>query len=290
MSRDARPGVVFAGGAFVIWGLTPIYWKLLNQVPAAELLAHRVAWALVFVAVWMTIRRRWPELSGAVQRPRTVMALMASTVLVTVNWGLFIYAVVTDRILSTSLGYFINPLVNVLLGFLVLRERLNPRQWVAIALAAAGVAVLTARVGHLPWISLALAVTFGLYGLVRKVVDADAVVGLTFETAMVTPVAVGFLVVLERRGVGAFGHQGLAVDALLVAAGAITAIPLILFTLGVRRLRLATVGLLQYIAPSLTFTLAVFFYGEPFTTAHGVAFGLIWTALALYTSDLRQPS
>ncbi len=287
MSRDTRAGVVFAGGAFLIWGITPVYWKLLKHVPALELLAHRIVWALVLVGVWMTVRRRWPELLAAVRRPRTLAALLASTACIAVNWGLFIWAVNTDRVLSTSLGYYINPLVSVLLGLVVLRERLNRRQWLAVGLAAVAVAILTARVGHLPWISLALALSFGFYGLLRKTVAADAVVGLTFETAALTPLCLAFLGWRERLGAAAFSHQGVAVDLLLVAAGTVTAIPLLLFTLGARRLPLSTVGLLQYIAPTCTFLLAVFLYSEPFTAAHAVAFALIWTALALYTFDLK---
>ena len=288
MSRETRAGVVFAGGAFLIWGVTPIYWKLLKHIPALELLAHRIVWALVLVAVWMTLRGRWPDLGAAVRRPRTLAALLASTACIAVNWGLFIWAVNTDRVLSTSLGYYFNPLVSVLLGLVVLRERLNRRQWLAVGLAAVAVAILTSRVGHPPWISLGLAFSFGFYGLLRKTVAADAVVGLTFETAALTPLCVGFLAWRERLGEAAFSHQGAGTDLLLVAAGAVTAVPLLLFTLGARRLPLSTVGLLQYIAPTCTFVLAVFLYSEPFTLAHGIAFALIWTALAIYTLDLRS--
>jgi chloramphenicol-sensitive protein RarD len=288
LSRETRAGVAFAGGAFLIWGVTPIYWKLLKQIPALELLAHRVVWALALVAVWMTLRRRCPDLVTAGRRPRTLAALLASTACIAVNWGLFIWAVNTDRVLSTSLGYYINPLVSVLLGLVVLRERLNRRQWLAVGLAAVAVAILTSRVGHPPWISLGLAFSFGFYGLLRKTVAADAVVGLTFETAALTPLCVGFLAWRERIGAAAFSHQGVGTDLLLVAAGAVTAVPLLLFTLGARRLPLSTVGLLQYIAPTCTFVLAVFLYSEPFTLAHGIAFVLIWTALAIYTLDLRS--
>lgn len=288
MSHELRRGIAYTGGAFLIWGLTPMYWKLLKQVPPLELLAHRIVWALVLVALWMTLRGRWPALRAACRQPATVLTLATSTCLIAFNWGLFIYAVNTDHVLSTSLGYFINPLVSVLLGLVVLRERLNRRQWVAVALAGIAVSILTVRVGHVPWLSLGLAVSFAFYGLLRKTVAADAVVGLTFETAALTPVAGGLLVWLSRRGVGAFGHSGATIDILLVVAGAVTAIPLIMFTLGARRLPLSTVGLLQYIAPTCTFLLAVFHYGEPFTVIHGVTFGLIWIALAIYTSDLRQ--
>jgi chloramphenicol-sensitive protein RarD len=288
VSRDTRAGVIAAGGAFLIWGITPIYWKLLQHVSPVELLAHRIVWALLLVAGWMTLRRRWSAFTASTRRPRTVVTLLASTACVAVNWGLFIWAVNTGRVLSTSLGYFINPLVSVLLGLVVLRERLNQRQWVAVILAALAVATLTARLGRLPWISLALALSFGFYGLLRKTVAADAVVGLCFETALLKTLSIAFLVWRDRLGVGAFGHEGPGVDLLLVAAGAVTAVPLILFTLGARRLPLSTVGVLQYIAPTCTFLLAVFLYSEPFTAAHGVAFALIWTALAIYSVDLRS--
>jgi chloramphenicol-sensitive protein RarD len=287
MSRETRLGLLYTTGAFVLWGAVPVYWKMLQHVPALEILAHRIVWGLVFVVVWMTVRGRWPEFREVFRRPRTVAALLASTVFIATNWGLFIYAVNTDRVLATSLGYYINPLVNVLLGLIVLGERLNHRQWFAVALAALAVVLLTLQAGELPWISLVLPFCFGLYSLLRKTVHADAVVGLTFETAVLGPFAIALLLRQEHLGVGALGHQGLGVDLLLVAAGAVTAVPLILFTLGVRRIPLSTAGLLQYIAPTCTFLLAVLLYDEPFSTAHAVSFGLIWAALVIYSLDLR---
>jgi chloramphenicol-sensitive protein RarD len=287
MSRETRLGLLYTTGAFLLWGVVPVYWKLLQHVPALEILAHRIVWGLVFVSLWMTIRGRWPELRAVFGRPRTVAALLASTVFIAINWGLFIYAVVTGRVLATSLGYYINPLVNVLLGLVVLRERLNHRQWFAVALAALAVVLLTVQAGELPWISLVLPICFGLYSLLRKTVHADAVVGLTFETAALGPLAAAFLLRQEHLGIGALGHQGLGVDLLLVAAGAVTAVPLILFTLGVRRIPLSTAGLLQYIAPTCTFLLAVLLYEEAFSTAHAISFGLIWAALVIYSLDLR---
>jgi chloramphenicol-sensitive protein RarD len=287
VSHETRLGLIYATAAFLFWGIVPVYWKMLQHVPALEILSHRVVWGLVFVAIWMTIRKRWSELRGVFRRPRTVAALLASTVFIAANWGLFIYAVNTNRVLATSLGYYINPLVNVLLGLIVLHERLNRRQWFAVGLAASAVVLLTVQAGELPWISLVLPVSFGLYSLLRKTVRADAVVGLTFETAALAPFALAFLLIQEHRGVGALGHQGATISFLLVGAGAVTAVPLILFTLGVRRIPLSTAGLLQYIAPTCTFLLAVLLYGEEFSTAHAVSFGLIWLALAIYTLDLR---
>lgn len=287
MSRETRIGLLYTTGAFLLWGAVPVYWKTLQHVPALEILAHRIVWGLVFVAVWMTIRGRWPELRDVFRRPRTVAALLASTFFIAVNWGLFIYAVNTDRVLATSLGYYINPLVNVLLGLVVLHERLNRNQWLAVGLAALAVVLLTIQAGELPWISLVLPVSFGLYSLLRKTVRADAVVGLTFETAALFPLAATLLLRQELRGVGALGNQGLGIDLLLVAAGAVTAVPLILFTLGVRRIPLSTAGLLQYIAPTCTFLLAVLLFDEPFSAAQAFSFGLIWTALVIYSVDLR---
>ena len=288
MSDETRRGLLYTTSAFILWGLVTIFWKALQGVPATQILAHRVVWGFVFVVIWVSIRRRWPELAAVLRRPRTVAALLASTVFIAVNWGLFVWAVVTDRVLATSLGYYINPLVNVLLGYVFLRERLNRSQWVAVLLAVAGVAVLTASSGRLPWISLVLAFSFGIYGLLRKTVKADAVIGLTFETGALMPLAAGFLVFADRQGRGALGHMGPTMDFLLVAAGAVTAIPLILFTLGVRRIPLSTAGLLQYIAPTITFLLAVFLFGEDFSGVHLISFCFIWTGLAIYTFDLRR--
>jgi chloramphenicol-sensitive protein RarD len=287
LSHETRLGLLYTTGAFLLWGVVPVYWKMLQHIPALEILAHRIVWGLACVAAWMTIRGRWPELRAVFTRWRTVAALSASTLFIAVNWGLFIYAVNTDRVLATSLGYYINPLVNILLGLVVLRERLNRNQWIAVALASVAVLLMTVQAGELPWISLVLPVSFGLYSLLRKTVHADAVVGLTFETAALGPFAAVLLLRQERLGVGALGHQGMAIDLLLVAAGAVTAFPLILFTLGVRRIPLSTAGLLQYIAPTCTFLLAVLLYGEPFSTAQVVGFGLIWTALVIYSLDLR---
>lgn len=288
MSRETRLGLLYGASAFLIWGLTPIYWKLLLQIPAAEILAHRVVWGWFIVAGWMSLRGRWPELAVAIKQPRTVAALAVSTVLIAINWGIFVWAVNAGRVLATSLGYFINPLVSVVLGLAVLGERLNRRQWIAVALAAAAVTILTIRQGHLPWVSLVLAVSFALYGLLRKTVQADAVIGLAFETMALAPLAAAFLLLQKRRGVAAFGFQGTEINVLLVTAGVVTVVPLILFTLGVRRLPLSTAGLLQYIAPTCTFVLAVFLYREPFSAAHAVSFALIWIALGIYTFDLRQ--
>ena len=271
-----------------MWGLFPIYWKALGDIPALEVVAHRTVWGLVFVALWVTVRQRWSEVRAAVQSPRTLAVLAGTAALISVNWLLYVWAVVHDHVTEASLGYFINPLVSVVLGVVVLRERLNRAQGLAVGLATAGVAVMTFGVGRLPWIALVLAVSFGLYGLARKTVAADAVIGLLVETAMLTPLAVGYLGLLAAGGTGALGRTGVAVDTLLILGGAVTAVPLVLFTLGARRLPLSTVGMIQYLAPTGQFLLAVLVYREPFTALHAASFGLIWLALGILTWDLRN--
>jgi chloramphenicol-sensitive protein RarD len=281
-------GTAAAVAAFVMWGLFPLYWKTLAAVPAVEVVAHRTAWGLVSVAIWVTLRERWADVRAVASRPRTILRLAGSAVLIGLNWLLYVWAVIHDHVVEASLGYFVNPLVNVLLGVLVLRERLDRARRIAVALAVAGVTVLTLWHGRLPWIALALAVSFGLYGLARKTVSADAVVGLLWETGLLTPLAASYLVTLGVRGCGAFGPSAPGTSALLVLAGAVTAVPLVLFTLGARALPLSTVGLLQYVSPSLQFLLAVLVFREPFTLAHAATFACIWAALAILSWDLRR--
>jgi chloramphenicol-sensitive protein RarD len=283
-----RAGLTAAVAAFVMWGLFPLYWKLLAAVPALEVVAHRTAWGLVSMAAWVALRGRWADARAVASRPGTILRLGGSAALIGLNWLLYVWAVIHDHVVEASLGYFVNPLVNVLLGVLVLRERLGRAQWIAVALATAGVAVLTLWHGRLPWIALTLAVSFGLYGLARKTVGADAVVGLLWETALLTPLAAAYLVALEWRGSGAFGLSHPGTSALLALAGAVTAVPLVLFTVGARALPLSTVGLLQYLSPSLQFLLAVLVFREPFTPAHAASFAFIWAALAILTWDLRR--
>jgi chloramphenicol-sensitive protein RarD len=283
-----RAGAFAAVGAFLLWGLFPLYWKGLAEVPALEVVAHRTAWGFLAVAAWVTLRGRWSDARRVASSPWTILRLAGSAVLIAGNWLLYVWAVVHDHVVEASLGYFINPLVNVLLGVLVLGEQLSRAQRIAVTLAAAGVAVLTVGHGRPPWIALALAVSFGFYGLARKTVAADAVVGLLWETAILAPVAVAFLVLLERSGTGAFGTAGPGTSVLLALGGPVTAVPLVLFALGARALPLSTVGLLQYLSPSLQFLLAVFLFREPFTRTHAAAFACIWAALGILTWDLRR--
>jgi len=283
-----RSGFLSALGAYIFWGLTPIYWKAVEAVPATQLLAHRIIWSAVLLVLLAAVQRRGRELARVVTSARVVLTLVATTALIALNWLTFIWAMTTDRILDASLGYFINPLVTVLLAMLFLGERLTRGRWISMALAGVGVTILALRVGTLPWIALVLAVSFGLYGLLRKTVHAEPEVGLLVETVLLSP---WMLLILERAhaaGTDSFGHEGLGADLLLMASGVITTLPLLLFTHGARRLPLATVGFLQYLAPSIQFVLAVAVYGETFTLDHLTAFLFIWAALALFTWDARR--
>lgn len=270
-------------GAFVIWGLSPIFWKLLVAVPAGQLVAHRIVWAAVLLALLLTLQRRWDETRAALSTPRVAATLVVTTALIATNWWLFVWAIVTERVLQASLGYYINPLVTVMLGMIFLGERLDRAQWWSVALAAIGVAVLVVRVGERPWIALVLAASFGFYSLLRKQVRAEAEVGLLAETGVLSPLMLVYLARAEGQGVGAFGSAGPGLDALLLAAGLVTVVPLLLFTHGARRLPLATVGFLQFTAPTLQFLLAVWLFREPFTAGHLAAFGFIWAALAVFS-------
>ena len=276
-------GLAYAVAAYLAWGLLPLYFKALRAVPVVEVLAHRVVWSLLLLAGLVTARGGAVALREAL-RPRRLPLLTVTTALIATNWLVYIWAVQTGRVLEASLGYFVNPLVNVLLGVLFLGEALSRGQRIAVALAAAGVAVLVLRAGTFPWLSLVLAVSFGLYGLLRKRAAIDAVGGLLVETALLAPAALAYLAARAASGAGAFG-TALAPSALLAAAGPITALPLVGFTLAVHRLRLSTVGLVQYVAPTCQFLLAVLLYREPFGAAHAAAFAAIWASLAIYSWD-----
>lgn len=283
--QTTRLGILLASSAYLIWGLSPIYWKAVEQAPTGQQLAHRIVWCALMLGALLTLQRRWREARQVLRSRRVRWMLLASTVLIATNWLIYLWSVATERILQASLGYFINPLVTVLLGVVFLRERLRRSQGIAIFLASLGVLILTVRLGELPWISLVLALSFAFYSLVRKQVQAGPEVGLFVETLLLSPFMLAYLALAETAGTGAFGHGGLTLDLLLVAAGAITAAPLLLFTHGARRLPLATVGFLQYLAPCLQFLLAVAVYGEPFTLSHLAAFLFIWTALVIFSWD-----
>lgn len=284
-STEARVGVAYAVAAYGLWGVFPLYFKLVVHVPALEVLAHRIIWSLAFLVGLMLLRRNARGVFVALRDRRTLVTLTITTLLIATNWFLFIWAVTHDLVLQASLGYFINPLVSVLLGFLFLRERLRRLQTLAVGLAGLGVGYLTVLGGQFPGLALYLACSFGLYGLLRKIARVDALAGLTVETGLLTPLALGFLVTQMVRGQAVFGASSVGMSLLLVLAGVVTATPLLWFAEAARRLRLATLGFLQYLAPTGHFLLAVLAFGEPFTRAHLVTFACIWTALAIYSID-----
>lgn len=277
-------GPLAAALAYILWGLFPLYIKQVAAVPALEIVLHRSAWSLVVMLSLLLAMQRFAWLRQVVRQPRTLALFALSALLLACNWLLYVWAVNAGRLLDASLGYFINPLVNVLLGYAVLHERPRPLQWAAVALAAAGVLWLALGAGHVPWVSLVLALSFGFYGLLRKTAPLGATEGLALETLLLAPLAVGGLLWLSASGQGHFGQGDLRLDALLIAAGPATAIPLLLFASGARRVSMATLGLLQYLGPSIQFVLGVAVYHEPFSTSRSVGFALIWAALALYSA------
>jgi len=282
---EGRLGVVYGVAAYTWWGLVPIYFKAVAHIPALEVLAHRVIWSVLLLVILLRLKRRLRTAPAILRETRTFLTLLGTTALIALNWFVFIWAVAHDQVLQASLGYFINPLVNVALGFIFLRERLRGWQMVCVGLAAIGVTYLAIDVGEVPTIALVLAGSFGLYGLLRKTARVDALLGLFVETLLLLPLALGYVGYQTLQGHGRFGIGSWEESVLLAAGGIITATPLLWFTNAARRLRLATLGFLQYIAPTGQFLLAVALYGEAFTRGHRISFGCIWTALLLYSID-----
>ena len=282
---EAVTGLLYTTGAFLLWGVSPLFWKLLKEVSAQELLAHRIVWSGAMMLVLLLATRQLGSLVPLLRSPRTVLQLVVATLLIAVNWFLYIWAVNNDRILEVSLGYYINPLLNVVLGMAFLGERLRRVQWISVSLALLGVLVMTLDHGGLPWISLVLAASFGFYGLARKTFRAGPAQGLALETWFLAPWMLLYLSRLEGQ---AFGSLGWTTDLLLVATGLMTALPLLWFNHGAKRLPLSTVGLLQYLAPTGQFLIAVLVFHEPFPASRAAAFGLIWLALAIFTWDTRR--
>ncbi|MGY1689155.1 EamA family transporter RarD [Geodermatophilus sp. SYSU D01105] len=286
---ERRSGVASGLAAYGLWGLFPLYFPLLEPAGGVEIVAHRVVWSLVLVAVLLTAVRRWSLVRAAFTDRRTVLVLLGAAVLIAANWLVFVLAVNSGHVVETSLGYFINPLVSVLLGVVVFSERLRVLQWVAVGIAAVAVGVLTVDYGRPPWIALTLAATFGLYGLMKKLVRVEAAPGLFVETALVVVPALAVLVVLHARGEGTAGAAGAGHLLLLLSSGIATAIPLLLFAAATRRVPLSTVGLLQYVTPLMQLAIGVFVYDEPMPPARLAGFVIVWIALAVFTVDsLRQ--
>ena len=285
LDKNTVLGVGYAASAFLIWGISPIYWKALRAVPALEIILHRMVWSFFFLVPLIIIMRRWQEFIDTLKNHRTLLILLFTALIIGGNWLLYIWAVNNDNLLQASLGYYINPLVNVVLGMVFLKERLRAPQILAVVLATAGVLYLSIYYGKFPWIALTLAVSFGLYGLIRKVAPVGSLVGLAVETLLLSIPALVYLFYLDSQGQGSIFRVSLKLDLLLMGCALVTAIPLLFFTLGARRLYLSTIGLLQYIAPSCMFILAVFLFHEPFSSAQVVTFIFIWTALAIYSTD-----
>ncbi|WP_214327319.1 EamA family transporter RarD [Nonomuraea sediminis] len=282
---DQRRGVLFGIAAYAMWGLFPLYWPLLKPSGAIEILAHRMAWSLVAVVAVLAVRRHWSWFRELIKQPAKLGLLALAAVLVSVNWGTYIYAVNSNHVVESALGYFINPLVSVLFGVLLLRERLRPLQWVAVGFGLLAVLVLTIDYGRLPWIALVLAVSFGLYGLVKKKANVGAAESLTVETLVLLAPALAYLVYLEQAGQSTFGHEGAGHALLLAGAGVVTAVPLLCFTASAIRIPLSTIGLLQYIAPVLQFLCGVLIAKETMPTSRWLGFSIVWLALAVFTYD-----
>jgi chloramphenicol-sensitive protein RarD len=283
--RTARSGLIAAIAAFAIWGVFPLYLRPLAEVPALQVMAHRVVWCCLLVMLFLAWRGELGTVRAALADPGTRRRLAASAILISINWLVYVWAVANGHVVDASLGYFINPLLNVVLGVLVLSERLTKPQWLAVMLAASGVLYLTVAAGRPPWISLILAASFGTYGLLRKTVNVESVPGLAAETLLIAPFALAFLLWVQAKGTGAFGHDGPLVDALLVGSGLVTALPLALFAYGARRIPYSTVGIVQYIGPTMQFLIGVFLFHEPFPRSRAIGFALIWAGLLVYAAD-----
>ncbi|MBB2970252.1 EamA family transporter RarD [Mesorhizobium sp. RMAD-H1] len=282
MSNDVR-GFIFALSAFLMWGFLPLYMKLVTHIPASEVVAHRIVWSVPVAAILLFLMGRTADITAALRSPRTLMMACVTAGLITFNWGIYVWAISVDRALETALGYYINPLINVVLGALFLKERLNRAQMVAVGLALAAVILLTVKAGGLPWVSLALALSFGFYGFLRKTLPIGPSQGFMLEVLILSIPALGYILWLVGHGQDHFA-AGSAWDVfILLMAGPVTAVPLICYAFGAKLLRYTTIGIMQYIGPTIIFLIAVFWFKEPFSTVQFVAFALIWAGLAIYT-------
>lgn len=269
-------------GAYVMWGFFPIYWKFLQEVPALQVIGHRIGWSLLLLVGVILATNQWKTFRSAALAPKVIGIYAIAGVLLSINWLIYVWGVNSGFIVETSLGYFINPLISVLLGVVFLRERLRTLQWIPVGLAAAGVLYLTVTYGRLPWIALSLAFSFGIYGLVKKLAPLGSLYGLTLETALVFPFALLYLAFAQTVGTGAFLHQGVLTDLLLIGTGVVTSIPLLMFASAARQIPLTMIGILQYIAPTLQFLIGVFLYHEPFDQSRLIGFSLVWLALLIF--------
>ncbi|MGX1263419.1 chloramphenicol-sensitive protein RarD [Rossellomorea marisflavi] len=290
--KSSQTGIAYTALSYLLWGILPIYWKWLGDVPADEILANRIFWSFWFMLLFLLVTRRFrgftSYLRTSLTKKKQVLALLVASLLISTNWFIYIWAVNTDQMVEASLGYYINPLVSILLGVFILKEKLSKAQILSFGLAAAGVLVLTLSYGDFPWIAFGLAFSFGLYGLAKKLIQVESSIGLTLETMTIAPVSIIYLLFLYQDGSLALFHTGTGTDLLLIGAGAATAIPLLFFSRGAQQIPLYMVGFLQYIAPTITLILGVWMYHEPFSTVHAIAFCFIWLALAVLTASRLQ--
>ncbi|MGF1686926.1 EamA family transporter RarD [Photobacterium japonica] len=283
--NSTQRGILLALAAYTMWGIAPIYFKSLHHVSALEILSHRVIWSVLFLAGLLAVSRGWHRVRALLRQPKQLLMLTVSALFIGTNWLIFIWAVNNNHMLNASLGYYINPLINVVLGMVFLGERLRPLQWFAVALAGGGVMVQLIQFGSLPWIALALATSFGCYGLLRKKINVDAATGLFLETIILLPLALFYVLIMADSPTADWGANPLSTNLLLVAAGIVTTLPLLCFTGAATKLKLSTLGFFQYIGPSLMFLLAINLYGEPFTADKGYTFAFIWGALLVFIAD-----
>lgn len=277
-----KKGILYGIGTYILWGFFPIYWKVLHEVPAIQVIGHRISWSFIFLLAFILITKQWQDFRSTALKSKTIGIYALAGVLLTINWLVYVWGVNAGFIVETSLGYFINPLLSVLLGVIFLRERLRATQWIPVGIAAAGVIYLTFVYGRLPWIALTLAFSFGLYGLVKKLAPLGSLYGLTLETGIVFPAALIYLSVVEFNGTGAFLHDTALINFFLFGAGLVTTVPLLMFASAAKEIPLTLVGLLQYIAPTIQFLIGVFLYKEPFDRSHLIGFGIVWVALLIF--------
>ena len=276
-------GTIYAALAFILWGVLPIYWKVLKDVSSEEILANRILWSFVFVSLLMVFLKQWDKLLLVFKNKKNVKLAILCACMITINWFTYIWAVNNDHILDSSLGYYINPLFTVFLGVAVLKEKINKAQIFSLLLASAGVIIIAVQYGKIPWISLTLAISFGLYGLFKKMLTVDSVTGLALETTILAPFALAFILFKHVSGNGAFGAGSIVTTLLLIGAGIVTATPLLWFAKAAKRVELSTIGFLQYISPTIGLILGIFIYKESFTTMNFISFGFIWAALIIYS-------
>lgn len=283
MNNQKTAGVIYAAAAYTLWGILPVYWKMIDSVFSMEILANRIVWALVFMVLIITVTKKWDELKRIAKYKGQMLFIFIASILITINWGLYIWAVNSDKIVDASLGYYINPLLAVALGVVIFKEKLSYWTGAALIVAFIGVIIKTIQYGKIPWISLGLAISFALYGAIKKSVKASSIIGLTFETAIITPAAAIYIALRHVSGVGAFETQGTLVILLLIGGGVVTAIPLLLFASGAKRLPLSLIGFTQYISPTISLAIGIFVYNEGFTAVDMIAFCFIWVAITIYS-------